>query len=104
MKGSQSSYYGMEFMNAFRVDISEDIITTPGADLMVEKGLKDVGYHYVNVDDGYFGKRDDNGIMLANEKRFPNGMKPVADHIHSLGMKAGLYTDAGNSTWFHVGQ
>ena len=46
---------------------------------MVEKGLKDVGYHYVNVDDGYFGKRDDNGIMLANEKRFPNGMKPVAD-------------------------
>ena len=88
---------GWSSWNAFRVDISEDIIKHQ-ADLMVEKGLKDVGYHYVNVDDGYFGKRDDNGIMLANEKRFPNGMKPVADHIHSLGMKAGLYTDAGNST------
>ena len=88
---------GWSSWNAFRVDISEDIIKHQ-ADLMVEKGLKDVGYHYVNIDDGYFGKRDDNGIMLANEKRFPNGMKPVADHIHSLGMKAGLYTDAGNST------
>ena len=74
---------GWSSWNAFRVDISEDIIKHQ-ADLMVEKGLKDVGYHYVNVDDGYFGKRDDNGIMLANEKRFPNGMKPVADHIHSL--------------------
>ena len=65
---------------------------------MVEKGLKDAGYQYINVDDGYFGKRDENGVMQANEKRFPNGMKPVADHIHSLGMKAGLYTDAGTRT------
>ena len=71
---------GWSSWNAFRVDISEDIIKHQ-ADLMVEKGLKDVGYHYVNVDDGYFGKRDDNGIMLANEKRFPNGMKPVADQL-----------------------
>lgn len=60
--------------------------------------MKDAGYHYINVDDGFFGKRDDNGIMFTNEKRFPNGMKPVADHIHSLGMKAGIYTDAGNNT------
>ena len=88
---------GWSSWNAFRVDISEDIIKHQ-ADLMVEKGLKDAGYHYINVDDGFFGKRDDNGIMFTNEKRFPNGMKPVADHIHSLGMKAGIYTDAGNNT------
>ena len=75
---------GWSSWNAFRVDISEDIIKHQ-ADLMVEKGLKDAGYHYINVDDGFFGKRDDNGIMFTNEKRFPNGMKPVADHIHSLG-------------------
>ena len=81
---------GWSSWNAFRVDISEDIIKHQ-ADLMVEKGLKDAGYHYINVDDGFFGKRDDNGIMFTNEKRFPNGMKPVADHIHSLGMKAGIY-------------
>ena len=88
---------GWSSWNAFLVDISEDIIKHQ-ADLMVEKGLKDAGYQYINVDDGYFGKRDENGVMQANEKRFPNGMKPVADHIHSLGMKAGLYTDAGTRT------
>ena len=88
---------GWSSWNAFLVDISEDIIKHQ-ADLMVEKGLKDAGYQYINVDDGYFGKRDENGAMQANEKRFPNGMKPVADHIHSLGMKAGLYTDAGTRT------
>ena len=88
---------GWSSWNAFLVDISEDIIKHQ-ADLLVEKGLKDAGYQYINVDDGYFGKRDENGVMQANEKRFPNGMKPVADHIHSLGMKAGLYTDAGTRT------
>ena len=91
---------GWSSWNAFRVDISEDIIKHQ-ADLMVEKGLKDAGYHYINVDDGFFGKRDDNGIMFTNEKRFPNGMKPVADHIHSLGMKAGIYTE---HLWFYLGQ
>lgn len=88
---------GWSSWNAFRVDISEDIIKNH-ADVMVSKGLKDAGYHYVNIDDGYFGERDENGKMHANKKRFPNGMKPVADYIHSLGMKAGLYTDAGNNT------
>ena len=88
---------GWSSWNAFRVDISEDIIKHQ-ADLMVKKGLKDAGYHYVNVDDGYFGKRDDNGIMHTHEQRFPNGMKPIADYVHGLGMKAGLYTDAGNNT------
>ena len=41
---------GWSSWNAFRVDISEDIIKHQ-ADLMVEKGLKDAGYHYINVDD-----------------------------------------------------
>ena len=80
---------GWSSWNAFRVDISEDIIKHQ-ADLMIEKGLKEAGYRYVNIDDGYFGKRDANGVMQTNEKRFPNGMKPVADYIHGLGMKAGI--------------
>lgn len=56
---------GWSSWNAFLVDISEDIIKHQ-ADLMVEKGLKDAGYQYINVDDGYFGKRDENGVMQAN--------------------------------------
>ena len=43
---------GWSSWNAFRVDISEDIIKNQ-ADLMVKKGLKDAGYHYINIDDGF---------------------------------------------------
>ena len=96
-KGVKPPIMGWSSWNAFRVHISEDIIKNH-ADLMVEKGLKDVGYRYVNIDDGFFGKRDESGKMHANPQRFPNGMRPVVDHIHRLGLKAGIYTDAGNHT------
>lgn len=88
---------GWSSWNAFRVHISDSIIMNQ-ADIMVRKGLKDAGYRYVNIDDGYFAKRGDDGLMRANPTRFPNGMRPVTDHIHALGLKAGIYTDAGAST------
>ena len=59
---------GWSSWNAFRVDISEDIIKNQ-ADLMVEKGLKDAGYLNVNIDDGFFNERDSNGKMQANKTR-----------------------------------
>lgn len=93
---------GWSSWNAFRVNISEDIIKKQ-ADLLIEKGLKDVGYKYVNIDDGFFGKRDSTGKMHVNEQRFPNGMKPVVDHIHKLGLNAGIYTDAGHNTCGSIG-
>lgn len=88
---------GWSSWNAYRVNISEDIIKHQ-ADLMVEKGLKDAGYRFINIDDGFFGYRDETGKMHEHAQRFPNGMKVVVDHIHDLGLKAGIYTDAGNNT------
>lgn len=88
---------GWSSWNAFLVNISEDIIKNQ-ADLMVKTGLKDAGYLNINIDDGFFGVRDSTGKMHVNAERFPNGMKPVVDHIHDLGLKAGIYTDAGNNT------
>lgn len=88
---------GWSSWNAFRVNISEDIIKGQ-ADYLVSKGLKDAGYKFVNVDDGFFGARDKSGKMHVNAGRFPNGMEPVVNHIHHLGLKAGIYTDAGNNT------
>ena len=93
---------GWSSWNAFRVHISEDIIKNQ-ADLMVQKGLKDAGYQYINIDDGFFNQRDSTGKMSAHKERFPNGMRPVVDHIHNLGLKAGIYTDAGNNTCGSVG-
>lgn len=88
---------GWSSWNAFRVNISEDIIKGQ-ADILVGKGLKDAGYQYVNIDDGFYGARDKTGKMHVHEQRFPNGMQPVVKHIHGLGLKAGIYTDAGNNT------
>ncbi len=88
---------GWSSWNTYRVNISEQLIKRQ-ADAMVKKGLADAGYRYVNIDDGYFGGRDADGRLLTHPQRFPNGLKPVVDHIHSLGLKAGIYSDAGRNT------
>lgn len=88
---------GWSSWNTYRVNINEDLIKKQ-ADALVSNGLKDVGYLYINVDDGFFGYRDETGKMHAHSERFPNGMKPVSDYIHSLGLKAGIYSDAGDNT------
>ncbi len=88
---------GWSSWNCFLVDISEDIINRH-ADLIVSTGLSDHGYNHINIDDGFFGHRDSLGYMTSHEERFPNGLRGVTDHIHNLGLKAGIYSDAGNNT------
>ena len=88
---------GWSSWNAYMTNISDSIIRHQ-ADMVVKSGLRDAGYAQVNIDDGFFGPRDEQGRMTGNPERFPNGMKPVADYIHSLGMKAGIYSDAGPNT------
>ena len=48
---------GWSSWNTYRVNISDTLIMSQ-ADAMVAKGLKDVGYSYINLDDGFFGYRD----------------------------------------------
>lgn len=88
---------GWSSWNTYHVNISDSLIMGQ-ADALVRLGLKDVGYAQVNIDDGFFGHRDPSGKMIVHEGRFPKGMKRVADYIHSLGMKAGIYSDAGSNT------
>ena len=88
---------GWSSWNAFRVNISERTIKHH-ADLVKELELDKCGYVYINIDDGYFGGRDENGRLKTHPTRFPNGLKPVVDHIHSLGLKAGIYSDGGENT------
>ena len=88
---------GWSSWNNFRVNINEQLIREQ-ADAMVSSGMVKVGYRYVNVDDGYFGGRDAQGNLFPNSTKFPSGMKALADYIHSKGLKAGIYTDAGLNT------
>lgn len=88
---------GWSTWNAYGFQINESIIKSQ-ADALVTTGLKDAGYIYLNIDDGFFGGRDSNGKLLIHPTRFPNGMRTVVDYIHSKGLKAGIYSDAGRNT------
>lgn len=93
----QTPIMGWSSWNNFRVNIDEEIIKAQ-ADFMLSSGMAEAGYSYINIDDGYLGGRDTVGHLIAHPERFPNGMKAVSDYIHSKGLKAGIYSDAGIST------
>ena len=89
---------GWSSWNTYGVHISDALIRRQ-ADAMVAKGLNAVGYDHINIDDGFFGGRNtETGELIVHPTRFPNGLKPVADYIHSKGLKAGIYSDAGANT------
>ncbi len=95
---------GWSSWNSFGHRINQDIIRSQ-AEAMAQTGLRKAGYLYINIDDGAFKGRDDDGNLVIHPTRFPEGMKPVVDYIHSLGLKAGTYSDAGRHTCasFHNG-
>ncbi|WP_314412891.1 NPCBM/NEW2 domain-containing protein [Streptomyces kroppenstedtii] len=69
------------------------------ADIFVDKGLKDAGYEYVNLDDCWaLPARDTDGKLVPDPARFPGGIKAVADYVHAKGLKLGIYTSAGTKT------
>lgn len=69
------------------------------ASMVQSLGLQKAGYNYVNIDDCWNVGRDNfTHVLLPDPKAFPEGIKPVADFIHQLGMKVGIYTDRGPLT------
>ncbi|MDJ0347464.1 NPCBM/NEW2 domain-containing protein [Streptomyces sp. H10-C2] len=69
------------------------------ADIFVSQGLKSAGYSYVNIDDCWaLPNRNAAGNLVPDPARFPNGIKAVADYVHSKGLKFGLYSSAGTKT------
>ncbi len=88
---------GWNSWNHYHCNINETIIKQT-ADAMVEKGLKAAGYRYIIIDDCWQVSRDSAGNIQADPKRFPSGIKALADYIHSRGLKFGLYSDAGIKT------
>lgn len=88
---------GWNDWNAFKCSINENVVREVAMD-MVTNGMKDAGYSYIILDDCWQDSRDPDGNILADPKRFPSGIKALADYVHSLGLKFGIYSDAGSST------
>lgn len=89
---------GWNSWNTFATDINEQLVKDM-ADLFVKSGLKEAGYEYIVLDDGWMAKeRDAQGNLIADPIKFPSGMKAVADYVHGKGLKFGLYNCAGSKT------
>ena len=90
---------GWNSWNHFACNIDEKIIRT-AAEEMVSSGLKEKGYEYINIDDCWaeMDRDEHTHRMVPDKQRFPSGMKALADYVHSLGLKLGIYSSAGTKT------
>jgi alpha-galactosidase len=89
---------GWNSWNRFGAKIDEALVIET-AEAMVTSGMRDAGYRYVVVDDGWMApERDRSGDFVADPDKFPSGMRALADRIHALGLRFGIYTDAGTKT------
>ena len=89
---------GWNSWNTFAGKIDENMIKEI-ADKMVSEGLLDAGYDYLVIDDCWsLPERDEDGRLVPDPKKFPNGMKALSDYIHSKGLKFGMYSCAGTLT------
>ena len=88
---------GWNSWNTFTWEINDKLIRE-AADAMASE-LRDAGYEYIVIDDCWSEKqRDKNGRLVPDRWKFPDGIKPVADYVHSKGLKFGMYSCAGTHT------
>lgn len=90
--------------NSLGCDVSDSLLLDTSSKL-VSSGLRDVGYTYVVLDDCWSaGRRDSDQWLVADPKKFPRGMKAVADDIHAVGLLFGMYSSAGEMTCARFGR
>ncbi|WP_070029596.1 glycoside hydrolase family 27 protein [Streptomyces sp. F-1] len=89
---------GFNDWNAYGCNVSESLIKST-AQAMHTNGMQAAGYTYVNIDDCWMThSRDSSGRLVPDPAKFPDGIKGTADYVHSLGLKLGIYEDAGTAT------
>ncbi|MET4895898.1 NPCBM/NEW2 domain-containing protein [Sphingomonadaceae bacterium jetA1] len=98
---------GWNSWNAFYSDVDEEKVLA-SARLIVEKGLAQAGYRYINIDDGWWvRRRQPDGRLVIRTDRFPSAkaganqqtsFRPLTDRLHAMGLKAGIYSDIGRNS------
>jgi alpha-galactosidase len=86
---------GWNSWNKFRTRIDDKIVRGI-ADAAASSGMRNAGYEYIIIDDGWEGSRDANGVLNPNPN-FPD-MKALAAYVHSKGLKLGIYSSPGPRT------
>ena len=89
---------GWNSWNTYAEKIDEALILE-SARALKESGLADAGYNYVVIDDCWaLHERGKDGKLVPDPEKFPRGMKALADEIHALGLKFGMYSCSGLMT------
>ena len=94
---AQTPPMGWNSWNKFQCTVTAEVVKTV-ADAIATNGMKEAGYEYVVIDDCWQVSRDADGNIVADAKTFPEGIKALADYVHSKGLKFGIYSDAGTKT------
>ncbi|KJH45949.1 alpha-galactosidase [Dictyocaulus viviparus] len=69
------------------------------ADRLVGDGYLAAGYNRVHIDDCWMeNARDEKGRLVADRKRFPNGIKNLSNYMHERNLELGIYSDVGTKT------
>ena len=77
-------------------DLTEDVVNAAHA--LVDRGLRDVGFEYVVVDDCWQGERAADGSLTSHPVRFPSGIRVLSNYVRSRGLKFGIYGVPGSET------
>ncbi|KTW00987.1 alpha-galactosidase [Sphingomonas yabuuchiae] len=98
---------GWNSWNAFNSDVDEEKVMA-SAQLIVDNGLREAGYRYINIDDGWWlRRRQPDGRMVIRADKFPSSaagpnqqtsFRPLTDRLHAMGFKAGIYSDIGRNS------
>ena len=103
---AQSPPMGWNSWNAFFSDIDEQKLLA-SAKIIVDSGLAAKGYHYIDIDDGWWLKRrQPDGRMIIRTATFPSAatpdgatsFRPLTDRLHAMGLKAGIYSEIGRNS------
>ncbi|MBR4534183.1 MAG: putative Ig domain-containing protein [Bacteroidaceae bacterium] len=87
---------GWNSWNCWALSVSQEKVMS-SAQALIDKGLADYGYCYMNIDDGWEApERNPDGTIAVNEK-FPS-MKALGDWLHERGLKFGIYSSPGDYT------
>ena len=93
---------GWNSWNCWGNSVSQDKVMS-SAKAMVEKGLVNYGWSYINIDDGWQGIRGGKFHGIQPDRKFPD-MKKLADDLHNMGLKLGIYSGPWLSTYAgHIG-
>ncbi|KAJ5376801.1 Alpha-galactosidase alpha-n-acetylgalactosaminidase [Penicillium cosmopolitanum] len=86
---------GWNSWNTFKSNFNQSVIENT-ASLLVSTGLRDAGYNYLVMDEGWQAlERDENGRQQPNTTKLPGGVSGIAEFVHKKGLRLGVYSDAG---------